>query len=121
MKFSPLPCHPVPLSPKYSPQHPILKNTLNLRSSLNMRVERRLGVFDSYFRRYKTVRRFVWEHCRIYRTVCICWQTTENCKSLHHSLKLLWDVPNTFTILTCPKNLHWNTQRHSAAVLNQQC
>jgi hypothetical protein len=26
MKFSPLPCYPVPLKPKYSPQHPILKH-----------------------------------------------------------------------------------------------
>src|SRR5215510_732722 len=26
MKFSPLPCHLVPLRPKYSPQHPILKH-----------------------------------------------------------------------------------------------
>jgi hypothetical protein len=26
MYFSPLPCYPVPLSPKYSPQHPILKH-----------------------------------------------------------------------------------------------
>jgi hypothetical protein len=26
MKFSPLPCYLVPLRPKYSPQHPILKH-----------------------------------------------------------------------------------------------
>jgi hypothetical protein len=26
MKFSPFPCYLVPLSPKYSPQHPILKH-----------------------------------------------------------------------------------------------
>jgi hypothetical protein len=26
MYFSPLPCHLVPLRPKYSPQHPILKH-----------------------------------------------------------------------------------------------
>jgi hypothetical protein len=25
LKFSPLPCQPVPVMPKYSPQHPILK------------------------------------------------------------------------------------------------
>jgi hypothetical protein len=25
MKFSPFPCYPVPLRPKYSPQHPVLK------------------------------------------------------------------------------------------------
>jgi hypothetical protein len=27
MKFSPLSCYLVPLRPKYSPQHPILKHT----------------------------------------------------------------------------------------------
>jgi hypothetical protein len=27
MKFSPLPCYPVPLTPKYSPKHPILKHS----------------------------------------------------------------------------------------------
>ena len=26
MQFSPLPCYPVPLRPKYSPQHPVLKH-----------------------------------------------------------------------------------------------
>jgi hypothetical protein len=26
MKFSPLPCYLVPLRPKYSPQHPIIKH-----------------------------------------------------------------------------------------------
>jgi hypothetical protein len=28
MKFSPLPCYLIPLRPKYSPQHPILKHTI---------------------------------------------------------------------------------------------
>jgi hypothetical protein len=35
MLFSAFPCYLVPLRPKYSPQHPILKHP-NLRSSLSM-------------------------------------------------------------------------------------
>ena len=36
MQLTPLPCHLVPLSPKYSPQHPILKHTQPYVPSLNV-------------------------------------------------------------------------------------
>jgi hypothetical protein len=37
MKFPPISRHFIPPRSKYSPQHPILKNTLGLCSSLNVR------------------------------------------------------------------------------------
>ena len=93
MQFSPLPCHFVPLRPKYCPQHPLLKHlqptflpqtvgkfslwlsSLNQSHVLNTRPE--LTIVYNTFVRENVCYRFTLLHVKLYKIKPVVWAVAE--------------------------------------------